>query len=836
MLSFRSLAQKLIEEKSPGGADWADPSDLNLYLKGEKDSPLRGYLGLLPNGKMLRIPERLRCAHTLIVGATGARKSTAYHKPNLVTDAEDRVSAIVIDLKYPDTRSGFFDMVPLFASAGHDVQLFLPYSDHTLHFPLLANTDTAEGASEIADMLAPDTGQPDVDFYRGEERRLVTGLLMGLARDENSSLGNLHRLLKQGRSAVQSYVHKHSDAEVRQDLSGFFDFNLQTQGNLIGGLAGKLQAFSDARLDKATTTSPNPRENVDLEGLGLRPTLLYIGIPQQHLQGTKAKMLLKLIKRAIDLALLKTANTHGGRLPNHVSFYLDEFANLGVLPNIAENFATMRSRRVAYHVSLQNRAQGEALYGREQFRSFFTNNFQQVILFPRSLKFEDAEYFSKAMGMKAVLDKSKGTSREGFFSTRRRSELIRQVAEPLLSLETMMTWPEEVGVLLASGSLPTKVLLPRLDEPKVLGTKNPLHPVYEKVANTLNPSLLAEILIAQRVGKGSSQLSQLSDPQVMSQNPSLQPSTVVDIPAQDLTIEKAEASQTDSSQSEIPDETRQVKYEEVKMQRAFLKWLDALVEHPVSVKQHINPKTKQLSKLSLLGVPSKLKKPNGLESWTAKGWLKVSSQEIGLVGEGLKFLDKKRLSKLRELSGTPSTVAGYPKQSVQTALRNSDAEKLRRYIQSNGQRLKGHPLRGEAGQTDLPEATGVYQPFTAMLEKSLVEHLLSNPVPDRLQMRKDTSIDPSRWFVEFPMHELEAFPTIKSWCDANWQRFEGHPARKVSNDPSERVGRVLPETVSLPKSIIKDLLGHVPKSSKPTRPSIEGKRPYLIALELPVDL
>ena len=167
----------------------------------------------------------------------------------------------------------------------------------------------------------------------------------------------------------------------------------------------------------------------------------------------------------------------------------------------------MRSRRVAYHVSLQNRAQGEALYGREQFRSFFTNNFQQVILFPRSLKFEDAEYFSKAMGMKAVLDKSKGTSREGFFSTRRRSELIRQVAEPLLSLETMMTWSEEVGVLLASGSLPVKVLLPRLDEPKVLGTKNPLHSIYNRIAKVPSPKVLTEILVGQRIGRGSSQPS-----------------------------------------------------------------------------------------------------------------------------------------------------------------------------------------------------------------------------------------------------------------------------------------------------------------------------------------
>ena len=472
------FARAALKKKSPGGARWAKPKDLKTYLRGEKDSPRRGYLGLLPNGRMLRPPERLRCAHALLVGATGARKSTAYHKPNMVVDAYDRVSVILLDLKYPDTVSGFFDMVPHFVKAGHDVQLFLPYGEHTLRLPLLAGTETFQGASEVADMIAPDVKHEAASFYRKQERLLLIALLIGIARDEQASLGMLFRLLRQGRTAVQSYIHKHPDPVVRETAKGFFDLDGGKQAGVIAGLAGELQAFNDLRLERATTASKNPKENLDLEGIGLRPTLLYIGIPQEHLQGTRATVLLKLLKRSIDLSLLKTANAHGGKLPNHVSFYLDEFANLGVLPNVSETFATMRSRRVAYHVSLQNRAQGEALYGRDQFRSFFTNNFQQVIIFPRSLKFEDADYFSRALGFITALDKSEGSSSEGFLGKRRRSELLREVARPLLAVEEMMDWPEQVGVLIAGGVPPVKVILPRLDEAKVLGVKNPLHKRY----------------------------------------------------------------------------------------------------------------------------------------------------------------------------------------------------------------------------------------------------------------------------------------------------------------------------------------------------------------------
>ena len=828
MPCFSVLAHKKVKEKSPGGADWAKAKDLKLYFKGEKSSPQRGYYGIHQNGRMLQVPERLRCAHTLVIGATGARKSTAYHKPNMVIDALDGTSAIVIDLKYPDAQSGFADMIPPFASTGHDVQLFLPYGEHTLRFPLLAGTDTLEGASEVADMIAPDTGKPEVDFYRGEERRLLTGLLMALARDGNSSLGELYRLLQQGHSAVQAYVHKHPDIEIRKSLSGFFDLNLSTQGNLIGGLAGKLQAFSDSRLDKATTLSSNPKENIDLESIGLHPTFLYIGIPQEHLQGTKAKMLLKLIKRAIDLSLLKTANANRGQLPNHVSFYLDEFANLGVLPNIAENFATMRSRRVAYHVSLQNRAQGEALYGKEQFRSFFTNNFGHVLFFPHSLKFDDAEYFSKALGDRLVVDKMKGVSREGPFSSQRKSEQVRYVAEPLLSPEAMRLMPEEEGILIASGIPPTRVRMPRLDERKVLGTRNPLYPIYKKIANTLKPKLLAEILITKRLAKGSSQLEGAA----LVEGNSLPPPTsespgppTSDSDGEGATEEIEQPAQPAVADKEMPTP-----------QQRFLELFDEVMKHPISVKLHTNPKTKQLSKVSLLGVPPSLKSEGDLELWAEKGWLKASSQEIGLVGEGLRLVGEERIERLKALSDfkdvkpvkLPSADA-----SVQSSIRLEDIRKLRQYIQSVGHLLQGHSAREKADDNDLLEPIGLYQPCVVLLEKSLVEKLLG-AIPDEMPVRKQGASGDQRWVVEIPLERLEHYSQVKTWCESNWDRLKGHPAYGAQSDLQD-FGTFVPEVVSLPKRVIVELLGYVPAQGKLTRPNIGGKRPQLIALELPFE-
>ncbi len=763
----------------------------------------------------------------------------------------DRVSVIVIDLKYPDTVSGFFDMVPLFVKAGHDVQLFLPYGEHTLRLPLLLGTETFQGASEVADMIAPDVKHEAASFYRKQERLLLTALLMGMAREGQPSLGVLFRLLRQGRTAVQSYIHKHSDPLVRETAKGFFDLDAGKQAGVIAGLAGELQAFDDPRLERATTASNNPKENLDLEGVGLRPTLLYIGIPQEHLQGTRATVLLKLLKRAIDLSLLKAANAHSGKLPNHVSFYLDEFANLGVLPNVGETFATMRSRRVAYHVSLQNRAQGEALYGRDQFKSFITNNFQQVIIFPRSLKFEDADYFSRALGFITALDRSEGSSSEGFLGKRRRSELLREVARPLLSIEEMMDWPEAMGVLLASGAPPVKVILPRLDEAKVLGVKNPLHKRYRDALDVPAPHLLAQILIQRRVGESLQAVASQSEESPTFRATDGHTIKPIDIIPRGVESESKPPGRTlveieGNREGKQPAVGHEKKLEVLHFdpQQALLAWLDDLAVHDVGMKQFRNPRSNALSKVNfdLSTIPTPLQKPDGLDAWITNGWVKVSSQEIGLVGKGLEVVGKKRLQQLQRMVEQNDVKAEAKQVEAESpavaivatseleVLRQKETEKLRRYLNENGHLLKGHPQR--KAKTAL-EAIGTYQDGTVILERNLVERLLQRPLPEDLSMNEALSEQGAR--LEISLCRLQQLEPLNAWFEENQHRLEGHmsyEALAAKGEAPPVVGLFRPEVVALPKKVLKNLLGSVPAYGKEVRPIIDGKRPYLIGIEL----
>ncbi len=55
-------------------------------------------------------------------------------------------------------------------------------------------------------------------------------------------------------------------------------------------------------------------------------------------------------------------DVHGGRLPYHVRFLLDEFANIGQIPMFDKLIATIRSREMSANIILQSQSQLKSIY------------------------------------------------------------------------------------------------------------------------------------------------------------------------------------------------------------------------------------------------------------------------------------------------------------------------------------------------------------------------------------------------------------------------------------------------------------------------------------------
>ena len=82
-------------------------------------------------------------------------------------------------------------------------------------------------------------------------------------------------------------------------------------------------------------------------------------------------ILAMLQSQLINLLCDRADDKYGGRLPVHVRLILDEFANIGQIPNFDKLIATIRSREISASIILQSQSQLKAIY-KMQPKSFRT--------------------------------------------------------------------------------------------------------------------------------------------------------------------------------------------------------------------------------------------------------------------------------------------------------------------------------------------------------------------------------------------------------------------------------------------------------------------------------
>ena len=101
-------------------------------------------------------------------------------------------------------------------------------------------------------------------------------------------------------------------------------------------------------------------DELELDTLGDRKTAFFVIISDTDV--TFNFVVAMMYSQLFNLLCDKADNEYGGRLPVHVRCLLDEFANIGKIPNFEKLIATIRSREISAAIILQSQSQLKAIY------------------------------------------------------------------------------------------------------------------------------------------------------------------------------------------------------------------------------------------------------------------------------------------------------------------------------------------------------------------------------------------------------------------------------------------------------------------------------------------
>ncbi len=155
-------------------------------------------------------------------------------------------------------------------------------------------------------------------------------------------------------------------------------------------------------------------DELELNQIGEKKTALFALIPEND---TSFNFIVGMLYTQLFQQLYYQADfVHTGRLPVHVHFVMDEFANIALPDDFDKLLSTMRSREISVSIIIQNMAQLKALF-EKQWESIVGNC--DEFLYLGGNEQSTHEYVSKLLGKETIDTNTYGQSRgrNGSYST-----------------------------------------------------------------------------------------------------------------------------------------------------------------------------------------------------------------------------------------------------------------------------------------------------------------------------------------------------------------------------------------------------------------------------------
>lgn len=364
-----------------------------------------------------------RNLNVLVCGGSGAGKTRFYCKPNAMNC---NTSMVILDPKGEIAR----DTGHLLEKSGMDVRVLDLINMHRSHcynpFVYLENdNDVQRLVTNLFKSTTPKGSQVQDPFWDTAASILLQALMFFLIYEAPPDEQNFAMVMEMLRSGEV----REEDEQYQSPLDELFDrLEMRNPEHIAlkyyrdyrsgsGKTLKSIQITLAARLEKfnlESLASMTVTDELNLSSLGEKKTALFIIIPDND---SSFNFLVSILYTQLFQQLFYSADhKHGGALPVHVHFLMDEFANVSLPDEFDKILSVMRSRGISVSIILQNLAQLKALF-EKQWESILGNC--DEFLYLGGNEQSTHKYVSELLG-KETLDTNtygKSSGRSGNYST-----------------------------------------------------------------------------------------------------------------------------------------------------------------------------------------------------------------------------------------------------------------------------------------------------------------------------------------------------------------------------------------------------------------------------------
>ena len=408
------------EKDEKGYARWSKEKEMKNAPKVVKvpisnpDSEAAGVV-LVNNGKDMWVDNGE--SHTLVIGATGAGKTTSVVDPLVYSLAKAKESMIITDPKgeiYKQhsnlLRSRGYDIIVLNFREPQKGNCWNPL---TLPYQLYkaGNTDKAtELVDDVALNILQDKKAQD-PFWEKSASDYFAGVTLGLfedAKEEEVNLNSINYVTTVGEDKCppSNYIKEYFNMKGESSIPYVFASNTinsptETKGGILSVFRQKIRLFAS----REQLSEMLSRSDFNMREIGKKPTAVFMVI---HDEKTTYHALATIFIKQCYETLIDVAQECGGKLPVRTNFILDEFANMPPLKDVTTMVTAARSRLVRFTFIIQNFAQLNDVYGKEDAETIRSNCGNLIYLLTTELA--ALEEISKLCGEKKSKDKDKTAS------------------------------------------------------------------------------------------------------------------------------------------------------------------------------------------------------------------------------------------------------------------------------------------------------------------------------------------------------------------------------------------------------------------------------------------